>query len=1082
MTAHDPERTVWAMSLVLSATFSEVNEALADVPKSLLPQIASELDQDAEKIRAAGAPQAAELCAYLATRCRKAAETSGAASGTPAAGASDGAAVPEGSGAFLVLLRRAAAERNLLAAHRMLSRGRELFPARPAYTVLNWLLRDRAAPRTVYAPVLGALGLLAHDSESEVIGRAEWAVFLSKQGRFARAKFHATRAVTRQMSVGGSNLSLNCAFSALAMVLRDAGLIDECLRVSRDLLVALEHADDVEPTERIRAALQYASDLQRAGNHRSSIPVLAEARRQISTVPAARACEVDALWLLGSGLRMCGAYDNAVQALWQALAAAEPFRKHSMWFKLHVELSFTLLQAGRRREAQRMLRECIAAAEREPSAPLGAIYNAYARTLILDGQYPAARYYLQRSIVHVFTPSSGYWLGASSNWIALGDIALRESKPELARRHFQEALEREPRHSNSGTKLRILAQCRMLEVVQGAKRKDILRALQDEHSQALEAGDLDRTWIAAEEIAQELLESQGKDAWEVHWRRLIAAYEQGESRLYVTAGLTFAEGLARQPGRAAEAFALLMECRKRVGTPDTRDAWQHHEPGFNNQSLNVYEALISLLIEHGDEIPLPDYRTPVELAFDLHEEVKSRGLLADLSLLPLPLPPGVPEDLIKEEHLLRIALRRTLFGRTALAPWGRSEQEAQLLTGLTDRLAELTSRIGRHHPEYARLRVGRCADAAEARKLVDRHAPAEGMVLASYFVGESRTFCFVLASGEQGMRAYTINAGRQQLQAMADDTKRRINGDPKGFPPLRHIRAEQPRKLAALAKPAAELLPFQNLLNSRQLLCIAPHGPLAILHTHALPLRDGRYVTAQAAVVHTPSLSALRYLMAAEPGPDNRRLLSVGAAAREDDKPEMYEQTSLPESNGWEITRLSGLAATPLSVANELEQHAVALLTCHGYADPADPDDSGLILTGGRTRGSRNVDTLNLPESLPYLLRPVDISTPKRTPHTVVLQACSAGWNDPGHHGEDFTGLTRAFFREGTRTLLAPVCNVHRDSSAELLGNYLRHLTVGEPSWKALWAARRRMLADTQRPYLAHPYHWGSVIALGDWR
>jgi CHAT domain-containing protein len=146
-----------------------------------------------------------------------------------------------------------------------------------------------------------------------------------------------------------------------------------------------------------------------------------------------------------------------------------------------------------------------------------------------------------------------------------------------------------------------------------------------------------------------------------------------------------------------------------------------------------------------------------------------------------------------------------------------------------------------------------------------------------------------------------------------------------------------------------------------------------------------------------------------------------------------------------------------------------------------DPEDAALILSDGQRRTSSNT-TAQQPGALRFLLRARDLYSPRGLPRTVILRACSAGWHDPAHHGEDFTGLTLGFLRGGTRTVVAPVWQVHTHSSAELLDGLIRELMSGAPVWKAMWCAQRRFLSNSDRPYLAHPYHWAAFVPLGDWR
>ncbi|MFJ3591913.1 hypothetical protein ACIQUY_26475 [Streptomyces sp. NPDC090231] len=66
--------------------------------------------------------------------------------------------------------------------------------------------------------------------------------------------------------------------------------------------------------------------------------------------------------------------------------------------------------------------------------------------------------------------------------------------------------------------------------------------------------------------------------------------------------------------------------------------------------LPPYEALLSLLFEYGDDLPLPDSRPSELRAFDVHEEAKARSMADDLVRMPLAKPSQVPQRLWDAEQ------------------------------------------------------------------------------------------------------------------------------------------------------------------------------------------------------------------------------------------------------------------------------------------------------------------------------------------------------------------------------------------------------------------------------------------------
>lgn len=96
-----------------------------------------------------------------------------------------------------------------------------------------------------------------------------------------------------------------------------------------------------------------------------------------------------------------------------------------------------------------------------------------------------------------------------------------------------------------------------------------------------------------------------------------AIAERGQGRRdALRVALDLAELLAEDPAGRQEAFDLLSGARRELlGSGDRAAVVRAYR--------KVWERLIALLAEHGDALRLPGGASPVELAFDLHEEAKS---------------------------------------------------------------------------------------------------------------------------------------------------------------------------------------------------------------------------------------------------------------------------------------------------------------------------------------------------------------------------------------------------------------------------------------------------------------------------
>jgi CHAT domain-containing protein len=103
----------------------------------------------------------------------------------------------------------------------------------------------------------------------------------------------------------------------------------------------------------------------------------------------------------------------------------------------------------------------------------------------------------------------------------------------------------------------------------------------------------------------------------------------------------------------------------------------------------------------------------------------------------------------------------------------------------------------------------------------------------------------------------------------------------------------------------------------------------------------------------------------------------------------------------------------------------------------------------------------------------------------VILSACNSGGGGGGTAGESLSGLARAFFYAGARTLMVTHWSVS-DAVAKYLVAITLHLMQTEPSLGVAGALRQAQLsmldgAGTSLPAeIAHPFFWAPFAAIGD--
>ncbi len=98
----------------------------------------------------------------------------------------------------------------------------------------------------------------------------------------------------------------------------------------------------------------------------------------------------------------------------------------------------------------------------------------------------------------------------------------------------------------------------------------------------------------------------------------------------------------------------------------------------------------------------------------------------------------------------------------------------------------------------------------------------------------------------------------------------------------------------------------------------------------------------------------------------------------------------------------------------------------------------------------------------------------------VVLSACETGLGSVAH-GEEFTGLRRAFSIAGAATQVTSLWEVPDDATAALMIHYYSALLDGTERAVALQVAQDRVAHDLDHPEWKHPYYWAAFISSGAW-
>lgn len=312
--------------------------------------------------------------------------------------------------------------------------------------------------------------------------------------------------------------------------------------------------------------------------------------------------------------------------------------------------------------------------------------------------------------------------------------------------------------------------------------------------------------------------------------------------------------------------------------------------------------------------------------------------------------------------------------------------------------------------------------------------------------------------------------------------------------PLEHVFADKARLFAVVNAPF-DSLPLGVLVTA------PPSGS----DVEPADLRATSWLVRRQAVVTLPSVASLRALRAAaRPRAPTRPFRgygapSLGAAATVADRTQVA--ASLWRGGAPDRAAIAQLAPLP-QTERELKALAAAL--------GAEPDEVRL----GAQATARAVESDDLSPyrvlafathgllagELSGLAEPALVFTPTRedaglltasqaarldlSADWVVLSACNTAAGDGTPGAEGFSGLARAFFYAGAKTLLVSHWPVRDDVAARLTTRLFSTLraTPGLAKAQAWRTAVLELIDDARDPSLAHPAVWAPFVVAGEGR
>jgi CHAT domain-containing protein/Flp pilus assembly protein TadD len=564
------------------------------------------------------------------------------------------------------------------------------------------------------------------------------------------------------------------------------------------------------------------------------------------------------------------------------------------------------------------------------------------------------------------------------------------------------------------------------------------------------------------------------------------------------------------------AIKIIEDLRTKVDSQDLRTSY------FASQQ-DVYKFYIDLLMQLHKQDPSKGYNA---LSLHISESSRARGLIELLTEAKANIRKDVDPKLLQEEKdlQLKIEARQKLLQELPSKPQTETAQQnfkKELETLLTQQ-KELQTKIRTTSPKYAALQYPQPLKLPQIQQQLDKDT-----LLLEYSLGKDRSYLWAVTPNsidtyelpprEEIEKAVTEFRKDLQHNRAGDSTA--INAAKLSKIILAPVADKLGKKrLVIVADGGLQKIPFAALNDLTP--SAAPKGGLILVPS---PRKGGveaevnyQPLIVNHQIVNLPSVTTIatqrQDLKGRKTAPkslailadpvfevDDTRITAKGASnpnelnlrGNELNQSALKQATRNLNRSGF--PRLLGtrkeaegiLSIIPNSnnlqafdfdanynwVTNkQLSQYRFLHFATHGFADPNNPELSGIVLS--------LVDKQGKPANKGYL-QLGDIFNLDFAADLIVLSACETGLGKDVN-GEGLVGLTRGLMYAGAERVAVSLWQVDDAGTAELMQEfYTEMLKQGKSPTVALRAAQLKLWQDSK---WQNPYYWSAFTLQGEWR
>ncbi len=574
----------------------------------------------------------------------------------------------------------------------------------------------------------------------------------------------------------------------------------------------------------------------------------------------------------------------------------------------------------------------------------------------------------------------------------------------------------------------------------------------------LEAGDIDQAQSLAELASEAEQEPANSDVLTLRLRAEIAIRRQqwdlAENLIAQALDLTQRADLApmtsdllhakaricKSQGQADVAFDLIRSAIDHIERVRSSFQGDRLRTAFQSSKMCIFHDALDLALELGQ----------THQALEIAEQSKSRSAL-DMTQGGIELDHSgssasqSPDEMLIAPLIAQRARLNAIYSR--IDPFAGIMQTAS--AQWVDQLHDCESKINQLETRIASISqntpyLARSITAEQALSLPDANE-----VIIEYACTETHIHAFVLTA--QGIESFGAIATMDQVQEAVDEFTFQVS---------RAIMRHKPPSQAMIQGANQALEDLYGLLfapladaiaTSTQSLTFIPSGVIHQIPLGAL-LHDNQHLVERFTIRRALSLSMIQATRHQTPKPGE---LVVGVADEHTPSIETEaHQISLTLNNA---TLLLGENASTRTVLDQMSQHGLIHLACHGMFFSASPMAAGLKLHDGWLT-VRDIYNLNLQGSI------------------VTLSACDSG-RSAIVQGDEALGFIRAFHAAGASSIISTLWSAHDETTRKLMDHVYQLIQQNQKPMQS--PTMHHALRNAQLTLIkqgTHPAYWAPFV------